>query len=235
MRQTISLLSLLFFAPLLVADPPVQADFVVATTGSDANPGTAAKPFATLARARDAVRKLNAGGPPNRTVTVLVRGGTYVLKETLVFGPEDSGSPQRRIVYAAYPNETRVLSSARQIRGWKRGEGKRWVAKLPAGKGGPWRFTQLFVNGKRQTRARLPDTDDWHKWWRVAQGPDPRTTFRFPDKTLKDWPNALDVEVNLIPQYYWQNQIIPLKKVVAATRTATLQCPPPAYVIAAGN
>src|SRR5262249_23785101 len=204
MRQTISVLSLLFFAPLLVADPPVQADFVVATTGSDENPGTLAKPFATLARARDAVRKLNAGTPPNRTVTVLVRGGTYVLKETLVFGPEDSGTAQRRIVYAAYPEETPVLSSGRAIAGWKPGEGKRWVAKLPVGKDGPWRFTQLFVDGKRQTRARLPDTEDWRHWWRAAAGPDSRTTFRFPEKTLKDWPSVLDVEVNLIPQYYWQ-------------------------------
>jgi hypothetical protein len=105
MRPTLSLLSLLFFATLLVAEPAVRADFVVATTGSDDNPGTAAKPFATLARARDAVRKLNAGGPPRATVTVLVCGGTYALKETLVSGPEDSGTAERRIVYAAYPGE----------------------------------------------------------------------------------------------------------------------------------
>jgi hypothetical protein len=94
-----------------------------------------------------------------------------------------------------------VLSGGRAIAGWKPGEGKRWVAKLLAGKDGPWRFTQLFVDGKRQTRARLPDTEEWRRWWRVAPGPDPRTAFRFPEKALKDWPNALDVEVNLIPQY----------------------------------
>src|SRR5215468_4595995 len=117
MKRTLSLFSLVFLATRLVAEPTVRADFVVATTGSDDNPGTLAKPFATLARARDAVRKLNAGGPPNRAVTVLVRGGTYVLKETLVFGPEDSGTQQRRIVYAAYPDETPVLSGGREIRG----------------------------------------------------------------------------------------------------------------------
>jgi hypothetical protein len=103
MRLTLSFLSWLFFASLLVADPPVQADFVVAPSGSDNNPGTADKPFATLARARDAVRKLNAGGPPKATRIVLVRGGTYAWKDTVVFGPEDSGSVERRIVYAAYP------------------------------------------------------------------------------------------------------------------------------------
>src|SRR5262249_50627684 len=101
--------------------------------------------------------------------------------------------------------------------------------------GGPWRFTQLFVNGKRQTRARLPDTDDWHRWWRVQPGPAHQTVFRFPENTLKAWPNLDDVEINLIPQYYWQNQTIPLQKVDAAARTATLAAPPPAYAICEGN
>src|SRR5262249_28941508 len=234
MRLTISLLSLLLFAPLLVADPPVQAEFVVATTGSDENPGTEAKPFATLARARDAVRKQNADGKRQATVTVLVRGGNYVLKDCLVFGPEDSGTAEQRIVYAAYPSEKPVVSGGREVTGWKKGEGKRWTAKLPTGPSRPWRFTQLFVDGKRQTRARLPDTDDWHKWWRAA-GPSSETAFRFPDKTLRAWPNIDDVDVNLIPQYTWQNQIVPLKSVDAGVRTATLACPLPAYSVTPGS
>src|SRR5262249_37145814 len=235
MRLTISLLSLLLFAPLLVADPPIEADFVVATTGSDENPGTRALPFATLARAREAVRKLNAGGPPHKAVTLVGRGGPSVLKETPVFCPQDSGTQQRRIVYAAYPDETPVLSGGREVRGWKPGAGKRWVAEVPAARGGAWRFTQLFVNGKRQTRARLPDTDDWNKWWRVAQGPNHPAVFRFPKDTLKNWPNVEDLEITLIPQYYWQNQIMPLKSVDEAERTARLASDLPAYAVCPGN
>jgi hypothetical protein len=117
-------------------------------------------------------------------VTVLVRGGTYAITETLAFGPHNSGTPERRVVYAANPGEKPVLSGGREITGWKPGQGKRWVADVPAARGGGWRFTQLFVNGKRQTRARLPDTDDWHKWWRVAAGPNQATVFRFPESTL---------------------------------------------------
>src|SRR5262245_46846413 len=126
---TISLLSLLLLAPVVAAEPPVPADFVVATDGSDDNPGTAARPFTTLARARDAVRKLTAGGPPKADVIVLVRGGTYALPETLVFGPEDSGTPEHPVVYAAYPGEKPVLSGGRPITGSKPDEGKRWVAE----------------------------------------------------------------------------------------------------------
>jgi hypothetical protein len=212
-----------------------KADIYVATDGRDQNPGTREKPFASLARARDAVRQLRSGGERKADVTVLVRGGTYVLKEPLVFGPEDSGTREQRVVYAAYPDEQPVLSGGRAVSGWKRGAGKRWVAEVPAARGGAWRFTQLFVNGKRQTRARLPDTDDWRQWWRVAAGPEHPTVFRFPEKTLKDWPNLEDVEVNLIPQYYWQNQVIPLRRVDEKDRTATLAAPTPAYAMCPGN
>ena len=37
-----------------------KADFHVSPTGKDANPGTKQEPFATLLRARDAVRQLNS-------------------------------------------------------------------------------------------------------------------------------------------------------------------------------
>ena len=39
-------------------------EYFVAPNGSDANPGTAAKPFATLAKSRDAIRALKANGLP---------------------------------------------------------------------------------------------------------------------------------------------------------------------------
>ena len=42
--------------------PLAEADFYVAAEGKDTNPGTAAAPFATLARARDAVREKVAAG-----------------------------------------------------------------------------------------------------------------------------------------------------------------------------
>ena len=54
-----------------------RADFFVAPNGRDDNPGTRKQPFATLARARDAVRRLKADGGLKAGATVLVRGGTY--------------------------------------------------------------------------------------------------------------------------------------------------------------
>jgi len=50
------------------------ATFYIATNGNDSNPGTASAPFATLAKARDAVRKKVASGLTDN-VRVLIRGG----------------------------------------------------------------------------------------------------------------------------------------------------------------
>jgi len=54
-------------------EPVPGASFFVAPGGSDANPGDRDRPFATLARARDAVRTLRqTGTPPPGGVAVFV-------------------------------------------------------------------------------------------------------------------------------------------------------------------
>src|SRR5690349_8922234 len=67
------------------------AEFYVSPTGVDLNPGTRSKPFASLGRARDAVREQKRK-KPNQNFTVFLRGGTYELKETVVFSLRDSAT-----------------------------------------------------------------------------------------------------------------------------------------------
>ena len=143
-----------------------KADFYVAPDGRDTDPGTLDKPFATLARARDAVRtKLAAGLAAD--VLVLIRGGAYQQTETLAFGPEDSGTEKHSVTYAAYPGEKVVLSGGRRITGWKKGDGEIWTAEIAEVKAGKWYFRQLFVNGQRAFRARMPKRDDKKPWWNI--------------------------------------------------------------------
>ncbi|MFM7411866.1 MAG: right-handed parallel beta-helix repeat-containing protein [Planctomycetota bacterium] len=134
-------------------------DFHVAVDGSDDNAGTAAAPFATLPRARDAVRARIRMGL-TRDVVVEVHGGTYRIAEPLIFGPEDSGTPEFAIIYAATPGETVVLDGGCEIDGWTRGPGPLWTASVPEARGGAWYPRQLFVDGRRAIRARTPN----HGW-----------------------------------------------------------------------
>ena len=90
-----------------------QADLYVSTDGCDSSQGTEQSPFATLARARDAVRELK--GKSEGPVTVLVRDGTYYLEEPLLLGPDDSGSSESPVTYAAYPGESVTLSGGRKL------------------------------------------------------------------------------------------------------------------------
>ena len=55
-------LFVLLLASLVVTATGARAEFHVATTGSDSNSGSASKPFATLERARDALRQLRSSG-----------------------------------------------------------------------------------------------------------------------------------------------------------------------------
>ena len=63
-----------------------QTECYIAPEGSDTNPGTIAKPFSSLERARDAIRQSRANGP----ATVYLRQGTYYLPKTFVLTSEDS-------------------------------------------------------------------------------------------------------------------------------------------------
>ncbi len=106
----------------------MKATFHVATNGNDSWTGkmdtpNAARtdgPFATLARAHDAVRELKVEqNGLIEPVTVMVRGGKYYLSETLVLSAKDSGSQDCPITCTAYPGEKPILSGGKKISGWK--------------------------------------------------------------------------------------------------------------------
>jgi hypothetical protein len=147
--------------------------FHVAPAGADTAAGTAAAPFATLARARDAIRSLKREGRglPG-PVTVLVRGGVYPLEQALQFTPEDSGTATTPITYQAYPGERPVLSGGRTVGGWRRYDERLWVAEVPWAKELTGPLCQLFVNGVRRPRARTPNAGEYLYSRRLLLTPD---------------------------------------------------------------
>jgi MYXO-CTERM domain-containing protein len=87
---------------LFVARNALAAEYYVATTGSDSNPGTLAAPFATFQKGADTAV---AGD------TVWIRGGTYKITTPKTSGAgiqlsKSGTSDTNRIKYWAYPGET---------------------------------------------------------------------------------------------------------------------------------
>ena len=73
----------------LGASAAVATEFYVSPAGSDAGAGTADQPWATLTRARDAVRALKTQGPLTEAVRVHVADGVYRITEPLVLTPDE--------------------------------------------------------------------------------------------------------------------------------------------------
>lgn len=93
----------------------------VATHGNDANPGTDSKPFASIERARDEIRRLKAAGPlPSGGIVVEVRGGVYEVPRAVEFSKQDSGASGSPIVYQARRGESVRLVGGRVVTGWQR-------------------------------------------------------------------------------------------------------------------
>lgn len=204
--------------------------FYVSPDGNDAwsgrlpDPVDNDGPFATLARARDAMRALPQDGRP---VRIELRGGVYELAETLVFTPEDSGTANAPITYAAYPGEHPMISGGRTLTGWQVGEvnGKTcWMTTLPDVAAGAWHFTQLFVNGERRSRSRLPKQGyyrftglpDGHRlfdWY----GPTQRAEYALGD--IQHWHNLEDVK--LVALQHWFETHLHIKELDEARRIVT--------------
>ncbi len=141
-------------AAMMISNTCAGLEFHVSPTGEDSNPGTSEQPFATLARARDAVRLVKQ--EVKEPIDVIIHEGTYYLPEPLVFTAEDSGSKEARVVYRGQDDVRPVISGGVRLDlQWHPHRDGIMKAKLPDG----MVADQLFVNGQRQHMARYPNYD----------------------------------------------------------------------------
>ncbi len=101
--------------------------FYIAPTGDDSWSGTLPSsnrnltdgPFATLDRARTAIRELKRReGLPPGGVKVQIREGTYSLQRSFTLSTEDSGTKDAPILWEAYAGEDVFLTGGRSIAGF---------------------------------------------------------------------------------------------------------------------
>jgi hypothetical protein len=225
----------------------------VAHNGNDSWSGLHAKPdgddgpFATLERARDAVRALNADVIAD-AVTVMVHEGTWFLNDTLVLGVDDSGTADAPVTWRAADDEHVVLSGGRDIVGFEPWKGEivrcdvstLGLADLPWDRTDPIVRFELFVNDTRMDLARWPNHDcaGMHdgEWAHIASvpGDDSRRVFGYAGDHPSRWSKPDDAQVHLFPWYDWADEFIGMESVDAATSSITLQSDT-RYAIRAGR
>ncbi|WP_165230657.1 right-handed parallel beta-helix repeat-containing protein [Aquisphaera insulae] len=222
--------------------PAAELKLYVSTRGNDAwsgrlespNPSRSDGPVATIAKARDLVRKARQGGP-TEAVTVFVRGGTYEFTETFRLSNEDGGTAASPVVYRSYPREQATLRGGRRVRGFVPHRGKILKADLAAQGLKGAAFSELFCGGKRLPLARYPNFDPANPYgggWAFADGRlapmyenipgEDSHTLRFKPQDARTWSKPAEVQVFVFPRYNWWNNIVGVKSIDPATRTIQL-------------
>lgn len=171
-----------------------ETAYYVKPDGDDARSGmSVADAFASLARARDAIRHRQ---PIAEDVTVHILPGLHFLPATLELTDQDSAPDGKRITWKAHDPAARPrLSAGRIIRGpWKQEAGGIW--SCDAGAGG---FRQLYVNGRPATTARTPNVG---QWLQLKQWEPMTNSLRLRGSgIMKHWKNPEQVE--LVIKKHW--------------------------------
>ncbi|HEY5912081.1 MAG TPA: right-handed parallel beta-helix repeat-containing protein [Verrucomicrobiae bacterium] len=238
--------------------------FHVASMGSDLNPGTRSKPFATLERARQAVRM--AG--PDKARTVVVHAGSYEMRSTFTLGRLDSGTSTRPVTWRAAPRESVKLIGGMSVptSAWQAVTDAPLLARLdPAARGrvvqadlralgvtnlppfpvayhGAPPGPELFFNESRMILARWPN-EGWATIARIVEsGSRPRDgdkrglagSFEYAGDRPSGWKAAEGVWLQGYWCYDWYDEVIKVATIDAVTRRISLAAPH-VYSLMQGN
>lgn len=172
-----------------------QATYHVSPDGDDANAGTEAAPFRTIEKARDVVRTIN--GTMTGDIVVTLHGGTYPLSSPIDFGPQDGGRNGNYVRYVNQPGEVPLLTGGRPIGGWVLHDATKGIWKAT---GVTSRFRQLYVNGTKGIRARMPNlgTGGSANFYRLTKVDTSGRALNVSSEYVANWKNFDKVEMHLM-------------------------------------
>lgn len=223
-------------------------EFHVAPSGSDTNSGAESAPFATLAKARDAVRVAGAG--PH---TVWLHDGVYVQGESFALTAKDSGTAEAPVSWRALnaggariqggqaigpdafgpvaePALARLPEAARSavVRADLSGVGA--LGEYPEAFRTPVAMPELYFNGARMTLAQWPN-EGWAEIDTIVEsGPAPWRehasdklgVFTYSGDYPSRWAGVKDLWLEGYWCFDWASETIRVKSVDPATGQITL-------------
>jgi hypothetical protein len=103
-QMTRFILSTIFLFACQVLSAQKQLAFYVSNAGKDSYPGTFEKPFATIQRAKAAIKSRKSKDDKTSFV-VYIRGGNYFISSGIIFDSVDGGTKENPVTYTAYKDE----------------------------------------------------------------------------------------------------------------------------------
>lgn len=237
--------------PLVTA---FAAEFFVAPSGDDENPGTRQKPFATLEKARDAVRALKANGPLPGPVAVRLLPGEHQAAKTFELTAADSGTAEAPVVFRADRPGTATLYGGKRLGGFAPVTDAAVLERLPEEARGkvfqcdlrkqgvedlaplqergygtppPPATLELFCDGEAMTLARWPDRGFVNGGRIVEAGSkkDGRpSAFEYLDDRHARWTKAGDAWLFGYFAHGWADRALKIRNIDPATKR--VECGP---------
>jgi len=138
----------------LVVAAPVE--YYVSCSGSDRNPGTRARPFATAERARDAIREAGVAG--KTTCTVWLHGGIHRREQAFLLEEQDSGTREHPVIYSGVEGETPRLVGGTVLKAdaFTLVDDPAYLERIPRAARGKVYMLDLDAHGIKHTNA-YPD------------------------------------------------------------------------------
>ena len=219
-------------------------EYFVAPTGNDANPGTKEQPFATLEKARDAIRALKAKGGLPGPVCVRLLPGQYPVGRTLELNSADSGTEAAPIVYRADKPGTAVLYGGKRLSGFtpsadarlpEEARGKVFQCDLkkagvtdygPLKERGygvqpPPATLELFFNGEPLTLARWPNSGFVNGGTILEPGSKKEgkpSVFEYLDERHARWTSAADGWLFGYFRHGWADRTLKIQSIDPASK-----------------
>lgn len=198
MKLIVNFLAVITLIALFSGCGPKETVFYVSVSGNDSWSGMKAEPgkdksdgpFATLEKAREAVRNLKKSGKiPDGGIKVYIRGGAYPLSASFTLTADDSGTKEATVEWSSYNGETVQIVGGKEIKDFKAVADSSIIARLDekakanvlvadlkaqgitdygeiTQRGGPG--LELFFQDKRMQLSRWPN-EGWTKIVDVPQ------------------------------------------------------------------
>lgn len=196
--------------------------FYVATNGNDNWSGTLSEPnvsrsdgpFATLYRAKEVVRTIKAN-EKDIPVDVIVAGGIYMLTDPLLLNEKDSGTKSGPVRWIAEEKSRVILSGGRRLTGWWPVGNGIFACTLTEARAGRLQSRQLFLDGERLPRARLPKKNAESPWFLTKAPIEDKELLKFTyyEGNIPVIKNPQEIEVVIYPYAEWCNNIIPIRHI----------------------
>lgn len=124
----------------------------VSPEGDDAAVGEEHAPLRSLRCAHDALRAIACRAAGSARITVYLGDGIHRLDAPLIFDRATFGRGGPEVIIRAAPGATPIVSGAVRLEDWSMFDAKRNIYRASVAR--KLRSRQLFVNGRRATRAR---------------------------------------------------------------------------------